>query len=142
MKTIRYTILTGAALALMLLGDAPPDARFGLQLVPEAQAVLGVWRRHARRWAVVGTAAVATTATATATAAANQEAAAAQQQAAAAQRQTHRPDGAPPIGSIVTTLPKGCGAVTIGGVQYQDCTGVYYRAAFQGNKLVYVVTQP
>ncbi len=148
MKTIRYTIMTGTVLVLLLLGDTPPDARFGLQLVPEAQAVLGVWRRHARRWAVVGTAAVATTATAAAAtsaeqqAVAEQQAATAQQQAAAAQQQAHRPDGAPPLGSIAATLPKGCSAVTFNGVQYQDCAGVYYRAAFQGNNLVYVVSQP
>ena len=39
------------------------------------------------------------------------------------------------------TLPGGCGRRQ-GGVEYQKCGGVYYRAAFQGNNLVYVVTQP
>jgi hypothetical protein len=29
-----------------------------------------------------------------------------------------------------------------GGVEYQNCGGVYYRAAFQGNNLVYVVQAP
>jgi hypothetical protein len=29
-----------------------------------------------------------------------------------------------------------------GGVEYQNCGGVYYRAAFQGNNLVYVVEAP
>ena len=62
-------------------------------------AILGVWRRHARRWAVVGTAAVASSASAAAakssaaaeqsaaaqTAAAQSAAAAAQASAAAAQ---------------------------------------------------------
>ena len=28
------------------------------------------------------------------------------------------------------------------GVQYYNCGGVFYRAAFQGNSLVYVVAQP
>ena len=42
MKTIRNTLLIGAALSLMLLGDAPPDSRIGIQLVPDAHAVFGV----------------------------------------------------------------------------------------------------
>ena len=62
MKTIRNMLLTGIALFILFLGDTPPDARFGFSLVPDAHAILGVWRRHARRWAVVGTAAMATTA--------------------------------------------------------------------------------
>ena len=34
-------------------------------------------------------------------------------------------------------------ATPIGGVQYYNCApGVYYRAAFQGNNLVYVAAQP
>jgi len=28
------------------------------------------------------------------------------------------------------------------GVQYNNCGGVYYRAAFQGSNLVYVVSKP
>ncbi|MEN8176647.1 MAG: hypothetical protein ABFS23_12845, partial [Pseudomonadota bacterium] len=33
-------------------------------------------------------------------------------------------------------------ATTIGGVEHHQCAGVYYRAAFQGNNLVYVASQP
>ena len=29
--------------------------------------------------------------------------------------------------------------LSVAGVEYQNCAGVYYRAAFQGNNLVYVV---
>ncbi len=68
------------------------------------------------------------------TAAAQQQATAEQQAAAAA-----RPAGAPAIGTVVNTLPDGCVAEVQGGVEYQNCGGVYYRAAFQGNKLIYVV---
>ena len=92
MKTIRNTLVVSTALFLMLLGDAPPDARFGFQLVPDAHAILGVWRRHARRWAVVGTAAVATTAAVAAT----DEAAAAEAQAADAQQQRLQRNSRPP----------------------------------------------
>ena len=69
---------------------------------------------------------------------AQQQAATAQQQAATAQQQA----GALPIGSIVSTLPAGCTPTQIGDVEYQHCGANYYRAAFQGNNLVYVVAQP
>ena len=36
-------------------------------------------------------------------------------------------------------LPAGCAAVAKGGVEYYQCGNVYYRAAFQGNNLVYAV---
>jgi hypothetical protein len=58
----------------------------------------------------------------------------AQQQAAAA-----RPPGAPAAGAVVSSLPAGCKTETKNGVEYQNCGGVYYRSAFQGNNLVYVV---
>ena len=162
MKSIRTTAIVAAAAVLMLIGDAPPQASFsiGLQFVPEAHAILGVWRRHARRWAVVGTAAVATTATAAAaseTAAANQQAAAAQKQAAAAQQQAAAAEkqaaaapptppaaaGKPlPLGTVVHALPAGCVTTPVGGVEYYYCGGNFYRAVFQGNSLVYVTAQP
>jgi len=145
MKTIRNTLVVATALFLMLLGDAPPDARFGFQLVPDAHAVLGVWRRHARRWAVVGTAAVASNQAA----AAQQQAAPAQQQAAPVQQQASAPPpvaagkGEPlPLGSVVPSLPGGCTSKPVGGVEYYHCGSDYYRAVFQGNSLVYVTAKP
>jgi hypothetical protein len=39
----------------------------------------------------------------------------------------------------VSALPAGCKPETRSGVEYQNCGGVLYRAAFQGNNLVYVV---
>ncbi len=62
--------------------------------------------------------------------------------AAIAQQQAAAAAGAPPIGHIVSALPAGCVSTPIGGVQYFNCAGVYYRPAFQSNNLVYVVTQP
>ena len=163
MKSIRTTTIVATAAVLMLIGDAPPQAPsiMGLQFVPEAHAIFGVWRRHARRWAVVGTAAVASAATATAAseaAAANQQAAAAKQQAAAAQQQAAAAQqqaaaaraaappaaaGKPlPLGTVVSTLPAGCTSTPVGGVNYFYCGGNFYRAVFQGNSLVYVTAQP
>ena len=48
-----------------------------------------------------------------------------------------------PIGTVVSALPAGCAATMIGGVQYFKCaSGDYYRAAVQGNSLVYMATKP
>jgi hypothetical protein len=48
-----------------------------------------------------------------------------------------------PIGTVVSALPAGCAATTIGGVQYFKCaSGDFYRAAVQGNSLVYMATKP
>ena len=113
------------------------------QLVSEAQAILGVRRRSFRRGVVVG-ASVGAAATTSASASTQQQEAPAQQQAAPAPQQsvTSPEPGAKPIGTVVSTLPSGCTSVQIGGVDYQKCGPDYYRAAFQGNNLVYVTTQP
>jgi hypothetical protein len=122
-----------------------------LQLVPEAQAVLGVRRRTAVRTAVVvGSAYSVQTAQAQQQAAAAQaqaaaaQAAAAQAQAAAAQAAAAPPPstGALPVGTVVSALPAGCSTKPIGGVEYYACGSNYYRAAFQGSQLVYVTAQP
>lgn len=166
MTSIRNAVLISTGLVLMLIGDAPPQAPLPFQMVSEANAVFGVWRRHARRWAVVGTAVVASSAasaehsqqsataqqqSATAqqqSATAQQEAATAQQQSAAAQHTT-APAPAPaasgkplPLGTVVSTLPHGCTSTPVGGVEYYYCGGNFYRAMFQGNNLVYVTAQP
>jgi hypothetical protein len=47
-----------------------------------------------------------------------------------------------PIGTVVSTLPTGSTATTIGNVEYYQYGGNYYRAVFQGNNLVYVTAQP
>lgn len=171
MKSIRNAILVGTGVVLMLIGDAPPNAPLPFQMVSEAQAVLGVWRRHARRWAVVGTAVVASSAASASAAEHSQEAATAQQQAATAQQQsataaqqsataqqqaaatqqqagsaTPPPPAAAgkqlPLGTVVSSLPHGCTSTPVGGVEYYYCGGNFYRAVFQGNSLVYVTAQP
>ena len=43
------------------------------------------------------------------------------------------------LGSAVSTLPYGCTSLQTGGVEYKRCGDDYYRAAFQGNNLVYIV---
>jgi hypothetical protein len=146
------------ALPLLYLAGVAPDAPVGLTLLQEAQAVVGapltpvsaagVARRTTRRAVVATTSTTQAAAADTAAvqqqqaATAQQHAATAQQQAATAQQQAAvaaRPPGAPAAGAVVTALPAGCKPETSNGVEYQNCGGVYYRAAFQGNNLVYVV---
>jgi len=144
-------------LPLLYLADGSPDASPGMSLIREAQAIVGapatpvsvagVARRTTRRVVVAeSTAVAATTQQQAATAqqqqaTAQQQAATAQQQAATAQQQAAaaRPAGAPAVGAVVNALPAGCKPETKNGVEVQNCGGVYYRAAFQGNNLVYVV---
>jgi len=123
-----------------------------VELVPEAQAVLGVRRRTRRRTAVVvgASASAAAASSQQQAAAANQQAAAAQQEAAAATQEaaaaqqqltTAQAASGVPIGTVVQALPSGCKAVTVGGSAYQDCADSFYKAAFQGNTLIYVVVE-
>jgi len=141
MPRLLKPLVLGSALAALFAADLAPDAPLGLRLVGDAHAIIGVplspvsyagvARRTTRR--VVATeATVATAATASA--------------AAAAAQPTPPPPpaaGPVPIGTVVQALPPGCAATPIGGVEYYNCApGVYYRAVFQGNNLVYVSAKP
>ena len=151
------------ALPFLYLAGVSPDAPAVITLVPEAHAVVGapltpvsvagVARRTTRRVVVAETSATQSAAASSATAqqqaaTAQQQSATAQQQSATAQQQSAtaqqqaaaaRPPGAPAVGAVVTALPADCKPETRNGVEYQNCGGVYYRSAFQGNNLVYVV---
>ena len=162
-------LLLAIGLPLLYLADVSPQAPWGLTLVRDAHAIIGrplspvsvagVARRTTYRAVAYGSTATAAATSATAqqqaataqqqSATAQQQSATAQQQAAAAQKgrraaaaQAPAPAGTPAVGSIVKTLPAGCTQEAKGGVEYQRCGNVYYRAAFQGNSLVYVVQQP
>jgi hypothetical protein len=128
---IRKIVATGMILGSMIMADIP---LLPLELVPEAQAIFGVRRRTA----VVAYSAGA----ASAKAAASQQQAATAPQQAAPVPQPAAPAPSPsavPIGSVVEALPQKCVAVTVANNQYQDCNNTFYRTAFMGNKLVYVV---
>ena len=133
--------VNGISPRVVFVKDA--QAIIGMPRTPMSYA--GVARRTTRRVvateaAVVTTAAVATTA-----------AAAAAPKPAATPPSTTVVVTAPPpptpaasavpIGTVVQALPAGCKSVVVGGVSYSDCGGVFYKAAFQGNNLVYVVVQ-
>ena len=133
MKTVLKITATTLFLVLMLIVNIPI---LPVELVPEAQAILGVRRRTARRTAVI-------VHSADESAAAQQQAAAPQQQAAPPQQQAAAAQSASgvPVGTVASALPAGCKAVTVGDTQYQDCGGSFYKTAFQGNNLVYVVVE-
>jgi hypothetical protein len=163
MRSQLSTRTPGLALmaGLFCLGLATEAAAIvGAPLTPVS--VAGVARRTTRRVVVASaaTTSAATASAATASAASAQASAAqaqsaaqasaaqasaaqasasqAQAQAAQAQAAAARPAGAPAVGTVVSTLPAGCVSAPKDGVEYQNCGGVYYRAAFQGNNLVYV----
>lgn len=147
MKTIiKYSLLGTTAILLSMIDMQPQPSRLplgytlplGLQLVQEAEAVAGRQRRTRRRGLAVGYSAGKASGAAAATSAAAAPAPA----PAATPAPAAQPAGALPIGTIVTALPNGCTTITMSGVQYNKCGSDYYRAAFQGNSLVYMVTQP
>jgi hypothetical protein len=157
MNTILKRLLLGCSFSVLLLGDVSPETPLGLGLVREANAIVGapltpisyagVARRTTRRTVAVTSTAAATSAAAATTAAATtpppqQPAPAPAQSAPPPAPAAAQPAGAPPVGTIVAALPPGCVSSAKGGVEYYNCAGVYYRPAFQGNNLVYVVQQP
>jgi hypothetical protein len=143
-KTLTFICFLGLLLGVDLVGIIPPK----VVLVKDAQAIIGlpftplsfagVARRTTRRmWWATG-AAAATTAAATAAAAA------AVPPPPTTVVVTQAPPPSPgvsgaPIGMVVDMLPAGCTQVVVGGDSYSDCGGSFYKAAFQGNNLVYVV---
>jgi len=148
MKRILKPLALATSLVALLAVDFASDAPLRLQFARDANAIIGapltpmsyagVARRTTRR--VVATeATVATAATASAAAAAQSK----PPPPPPPQPAAAPPTGPVPIGTVVQALPPGCAATPIGGVQYYNCApGVYYRAVFQGNNLVYVSAQP
>jgi hypothetical protein len=142
-KPLKRSVLLASLLGLLVV-DLSPQAPLGVVLVKEAEAWIGrpltpmsyagVARRTTRRVVYAESAAVATTAAA---------AGAAASYSAGASSVGSGGGGSVPIGTVVQSLPSGCAPTTIDGVRYYNCApGVYYRAAFQGDNLVYVSAQP
>ncbi len=151
MKISALLLVTGSVLLLAASEFIPMP---GIGFIADAQAIIGlprtpvsvagVARRTAvRTTAVVTTSAAASSAAAASTAAASSQAAAAQAAAAKPPAPAPAPSAGPPaLGTVVGKLPNGCVSAPVSGVEYYLCNGTYYRAAFQGNNLVYVVSKP
>ena len=168
MKTFLIGIALTVALFFLLVANFQSDSPLRFGFVGDAQAIIGMpWtplsfagvaRRTMYREAAWNAAAynVAATNAATAnmayanayaaqTAAANANAAAAQAAAANAQAAAaaaQRAAASLPIGSTVPYLPPNCTSSVINGTNYFNCNGVYYKAGFQGNNVVYIVSTP
>jgi hypothetical protein len=166
MKRFLLPIVLSAALVFMSIADFLPESPLRVGFVKNAEAIIGMpWTPYsfagvARRsmyaesvyHAAAVNAAAANAAAANmayANAAASQAAAAnaaaaqaAAANAAAAAAAAQRAASVLPIGTMVPSLPPGCTSTVIGGVNYFNCGGVYYRAGFQGNNIVYIVSAP
>ena len=166
MKRFLMPIVLTASVLCMPIASFQPDAPLRLRFVGNAEAIIGMpWtplsfagvaRRSMYRQAAWNAAAYNVAATNAATAnmayanaaaaqAANANAAAAQAAAANAQAAAaaaQRAAASLPIGTTVPYLPPNCNSTLISGVNYFNCNGVYYKAGFQGNNVVYIVSAP
>nr|WP_199043528.1 hypothetical protein [Dyella sp. ASV24] len=130
-RTIVHTLF---ALGFVLLAgpacELAGSQKLGAMLMPSAHAVIGmpltpvsyagVARRTARRTVAVASVATTTAVVATTAAVASTVA----------------------VGTMVSMLPAGCASVHSGNATLFQCGGVYYRPAYQGPNVVYVVTTP
>ena len=158
MKRIWMSFSLAASLVL-LVAEFAPESSLRLGFVGDAEAIIGlpwtplsfagvarrsmyrqaVWNAAAANAAAANAAAAnaaAANAAAANAAAAQAAAANAAASAAAAQR------AALPIGSTVPYLPPNCSSTVISGTNYFNCAGVYYKPGFEGNHIVYIVSQP
>jgi len=166
MKRFLLPIVLAVSLVFVSLADFLPNSSLRPAFVKDAEAIIGMpWtpmsvagvaRRSMYREAVATS--VATTAIAANAAAANMayanaaaaqasaaNAAAAQASAAQAAQAAAAAQAASsglPVGTMVPNLPPGCNSIVISGVNYFNCAGTYYRAGFQGNNIVYIVSTP
>jgi len=49
---------------------------------------------------------------------------------------------APAVGTVVVALPPGCSSMSINGISYMNCAGVFYMPFYSGGALMYQVTNP
>ncbi len=151
MKTTLKTLVIVCSLVFMFGVDFVGEIPSSVVFVREAEAIIGmpftpmsyagVARRTTRR--VVATEAAVATTTAAAAATAPKPPPPPPPTVVVV---NPPPPAAPaasavPIGTVVQALPAGCTSVAVSGVNYSDCGGTFYKAAFQGNNLVYVVVQ-
>lgn len=135
-------------LAVMLSLDMAFPGKYGMFFASQAEAIIGapitplsyagVARRTTRRAVVATSSAESASAAATAPTRSPAPPAGTATSAAPPASQTY---SAVPTGTIVTALPKGCQTVVVGGATYYDCAGTFYKSAFEGDNLVYVVVE-
>ena len=160
MKSFLQSTMLAAVVVFLAVADfgfvRNAEAIIGMPRTP--LSVAGVARRSMYREAAVVSTVAVTSAAAANAAAANMAAAnaaaaqaaatnaaaaqAAAANAAAAAAAAQQAAAGLPVGTMVPSLPPGCGSTVIGGVNYFQCGSVFYRAGFQGNNVVYIVSVP
>jgi hypothetical protein len=149
LKTLVFVCFLVFIFGVDFVGEISPRVTFvrnaeaiiGMPLTPVS--VAGAARRTTRRVVATEAAVVTTTAVAASAAAAAPKPAAPPPTVVVV---TTPPPAAPaapgvPIGTVVQALPAGCASVVVSGVSYSDCGGTFYKAAFQGNNVVYMVVE-
>jgi len=49
---------------------------------------------------------------------------------------------APPVGTVVASLPGGCSSMSVNGISYMNCAGIFYMPFYSGGALMYQVANP
>ena len=166
MKTFLIAIALTVSLFFLLVANFQSDSPLRLGFVGDAEAIIGMpwtplsfagvarrtmyreaaWNAAAYNVAATNAAAAnmayANAAAAQAAAANASAAQAAAANAAAAAAAAQRAAASLPIGTTVPYLPPNCTSSVINGTNYFNCNGVYYKAGFQGNNVVYIVSTP
>ena len=128
MKSPARIVFASVAFAILALVEIDMAKPFQVTVMKEAQAVVGMPATPlsvagvARRTAVRSTAAAS----------------------AAAKPPPPPAATAPafPAGTVISALPAGCASIQLKGVNYFNCQGTYFRPAYQGQNLVYIVETP
>jgi hypothetical protein len=122
-------LLSSMAFAILVLGEVDTTASLPVSMIKEAHAVVGAPLTPVSVAGVARRTAVRSTAAAS----------------AAAKPPPPPPPSntsALPIGTIVSALPAGCASLQLKGTNYFNCQGTYFRPAYQGQDLVYIVEKP
>ncbi len=121
-------LLTVMAFVILFQGEVDTTASLPVSMIKEAHAVVGAPLTPVSVAGVARRTAVRSTAAASAAA---------------------KPPPPPPSntstlpnGTIVSALPAGCASVQLKGTNYFNCQGTYFRPAYQGQDVVYIVEKP
>lgn len=126
-------LLSTMAFAILAFGEVDTTALLPVLMIKQAQAIVGAPATPVSVAGVARRTAVRTTVAVSSAAAAS-----------AASKPQAPPPGGPalPLGTVVSALPAGCASVQLHGTNYFNCQGTYFRPAYQGQDIVYIVENP
>jgi len=128
-------LMSAMAFPVLLLGEVDTRTLLPVPMIKQAQAIVGAPATPVSVAGVARRTAVRTTVAASSAAAAS---------TAAKPPPPPPPPGGPalPLGTVVSALPAGCASVQLHGTNYFNCQGTYFRPAYQGQDVVYIVEKP